>query len=68
MSYADIDTTNWTPGTVYWTKITDQNHAGWLYIITLLSFVYVIIAFAIRFVVKWGSYEQYLPSVSCELR
>lgn len=50
----EIDTSNWTPGTRYFTQITDDNHSGWLYIITLLSFVYVIIAFVIRFIVKYG--------------
>ncbi|KAK4503152.1 hypothetical protein PRZ48_006580 [Zasmidium cellare] len=53
---AEIDTSNWTPGTRYFTQITDDNHSGWLYIITLLSFVYVIIAFVIRFIVKYGMY------------
>ena len=54
--YAAIDTTNWIPGTRYFTQITEENHAAWLYIITLLSFIYVIIAFIIRFIVKYGMY------------
>lgn len=54
---ADIDTSNWTTGTRYFTQITDDNHAGWLYIITILSFIYVIMAFVIRFVVKYGAFE-----------
>ncbi|KAF2171697.1 hypothetical protein M409DRAFT_63311 [Zasmidium cellare ATCC 36951] len=53
---AEIDTSNWTPGTRYFTQITDENHSGWLYIITLLSFIYVVIAFVIRFIVKYGMY------------
>ncbi|KAK4623688.1 hypothetical protein CLAFUW4_05711 [Fulvia fulva] len=54
--YAAIDTANWIPGTRYFTQITEEDHSAWLYIITLLSFVYVIIAFIIRFIVKYGMY------------
>lgn len=53
----DVDTTNWPAGTRYFTQITDHNHSGWLYIITLLSFIYVIITFIIRFVVKYGKLQ-----------
>lgn len=53
-SYDDIDTSNWTPGTRYFTQITDLDHQGWLYIITLLSFVYALLALAVRFVAKYG--------------
>lgn len=52
---AEIDTSNWTPGTRYFTQITGDNHSGWMYIITVLSLVYVLIAFVIRFVVKYGA-------------
>ncbi|CAK4030279.1 Hypothetical predicted protein [Lecanosticta acicola] len=55
-AYDAIDTSNWAPGTRYFTKITDTDHAGWLYIITLLSFVYALVALAIRFAAKYGMY------------
>lgn len=55
---AEIDASNWTPGTRYFTQIATDNHAGWLYIITILSFVYVIMAFVIRFVVKYGVFKS----------
>ncbi|KXT16168.1 hypothetical protein AC579_890, partial [Pseudocercospora musae] len=55
MAY-DVDTTNWPAGTRYFTQITEYDHSGWLYIITLLSFIYVVITFIIRFVVKYGMY------------
>ena len=44
----------WPSGTRYLTQITESDHAGWLWIITLMSFVYVMSAFIIRFVVKYG--------------
>lgn len=44
----------WPSGTRYLTQITESNHAGWLWIITLMSFVYVISAFVIRAFVKYG--------------
>lgn len=44
----------WPDGTRYLTQITKTDHAGWLWIITLLSFVYVVSTFVIRFVVKYG--------------
>ena len=55
---ADVDTSNWIPGTKFYTQISDTNHAGWLYIITLLSLCYIVIVFAVRFVVKYGMYGQ----------
>ena len=54
--YASINQTNWIPGTQYYTKITDDNHAGWLYIITLMSLVYMTTVFVVRFIVKYGLY------------
>lgn len=55
---ADVDTTNWIPGTRYFTQITAENHSGWLYIITLLSLCYISIVFGIRFAVKFGMYGK----------
>jgi len=54
----DVDTTDWIPGTRFFTQISDTNHAGWLYIITLLSLCYIMIVFAVRFVVKYGMYGR----------
>lgn len=53
-----VDTSNWSPGTHYYTQITAENKAGWLYIITLLSFCYILIVCAVRFVVKMGMYGR----------
>ena len=54
--YASVNQTNWISGTKYYTKITDDNHAGWLYIITLMSLVYMTTVFVVRFIVKYGLY------------
>ncbi|KAI5362442.1 hypothetical protein Slin15195_G060980 [Septoria linicola] len=51
---AEIGHAEWSSGTHYFTQVTADNHAGWLWIITLLSFIYVLVAFVIRFVVKYG--------------
>jgi len=53
---ADVDRTNWIPGTRYFTQVTSDDHTAWLYIITLLSLCYMAIVFVIRFVVKFGMY------------
>lgn len=55
---ATVDTSDWIPGTRFFTQIDNTNHSGWLYIITLLSLCYIVIVFGIRFVVKYGMYGQ----------
>ncbi|KAK6389870.1 hypothetical protein LTR65_006140 [Meristemomyces frigidus] len=55
---ADVDTSDWIPGTRFFTQVTEQNHAGWLYIVTLMSLCYVIVVIAVRFVVKYGMYGR----------
>lgn len=55
---SDVDTSNWSPGTHYYTQVTPENKAGWLYIITLLSLCYILIVCAVRFVVKIGLYGR----------
>lgn len=55
---AAVDTSDWTPGTYFFTRITSHNHAGWLYIITLLSLCYIILVFAVRFIVKYDMYGR----------
>lgn len=55
---ADVDTSDWIPGTRFFTQVTEQDHAAWLYIISLMSLCYVVIIFGVRFVVKYGMYGQ----------
>lgn len=54
----DIDQSHWINGTEYFTQVTDQNKAGNLYVVTLLSFCYIAIIFVVRFVVKYGMYTR----------
>lgn len=55
---SDVDTSNWIPGTRFFTRVTEENHAAWLYIITLMSLCYIVMVFGVRFVVKYGMYGQ----------
>ncbi|KAM3416746.1 hypothetical protein BST61_g8338 [Cercospora zeina] len=50
----DSPSAQWSPGTRYFARITDDDHSGWLWIITVMSLVYVLVAFVVRFVVKYG--------------
>ena len=54
----DVNSTNWIAGTRYFTQVTNNDHSAWLYIVTLLSLCYIIIVFAVRFVVKYGMYGR----------
>lgn len=44
----------WSAGTRYFVRITDDDHSGWLWIITVMSLIYVLVAFVVRFIVKYG--------------
>jgi len=53
---SSADASDWPPGTHFYTRISEHDHAGWIYIITLISLCYMVIVFAVRFVVKYGKY------------
>lgn len=55
---ADVDTSNWSPGTHFYTRITEHNHSGWVYIVTIMSLCYILAVTAVRFVVKYGMYGR----------
>lgn len=53
---AELDTSDWAPSAHYYTRITQSNHAGWVYIMTIMFLCYILIVFVVRFAVKFGKY------------
>ncbi|CAK1364906.1 unnamed protein product [Cercospora beticola] len=53
-SSGDSGHSQWSPGTRYFVRISDDDHSGWLWIITVMSLIYVLVAFFVRFIVKYG--------------
>lgn len=53
-SSGDSAHSQWSPGTRYFVRINDNDHSGWLWIITVMSLIYVLVAFVVRFIVKYG--------------
>ncbi|GIZ45464.1 hypothetical protein CKM354_000862900 [Cercospora kikuchii] len=55
-SSGDSAHSQWSPGTRYFVRITDNDHSGWLWIITVMSLIYVLVAFVVRFILTIARY------------